>query len=286
MTYDSIFQVRVDGVYYTTPRSYSEQEFEDLMSLVEWRMPYGMHAYHYHPEDIGGKGMAIIKARPVLDLDVQQLFSNCCAGQMNMMSREGCVRKPVLHKASQHLLVQSDDAYARYTLFDPAGFWLVARYGVVPLPFKAAREFVNSYHRHNVAPPAHKFSIGLKAGNELVGVVIASRPISRHRDDGYTLEINRCCVLPGYKNACSKLIGHAVRAGVEMGYRKFVSYTLVSEPGSSLLASGFTQIGITKDNPNGWNNPSRPRKKPARYPEGPKNVWMREISHNKEGSAA
>lgn len=286
MTYDSIFQVKVDGVFYTTPRSYPEDEFEAVMSLVSWRMPYGMHAYHYHQQDIGGKGMAVIRARPVLDLDVQALFAGDCAGQVNMIPRAGGERKQVLNRTHQHLLVEGSDDYARYTLFDPDTFWLNARYGIVPLPLQAARAFVDEHHRHNMAPAAHKFSIGIKAGGELVGVVIASRPISRHRDDGFTLEINRCCVMPGYKNACSKLIGHAVRAGAEMGYTRFLSYTLAEEPGGSLRAAGFCIIGTTKPNPAGWNSPSRPREKPLRYPEGAKTVWAKEILKTSERRGA
>lgn len=279
MTYNSIFQVKVDGVFYTTPHSYTEPEFEAVMNLVAWRMPFGMHAYHYHQSDADGKGMAIIKQRPVLDLDVRQLFEHGCKGQMNMMARESGTRKQVTNKLAQHLLVQADDdEYARYTLFDPQVYWLNVNYGVVPLPFRTAKEFVNCHHRHNVAPPGHKFSIGLKAAGDLIGVVIASVPKAKTRDDGYTLEINRCCVMPGYRNACSKLMGHAIRAGAEMGYMKFISYTKVEEPGSSLRAAGFSIIGVTKPTANGWSSPSRPRKKPIRYPEGPKNVWIREIA--------
>lgn len=39
----------------------------------------------------------------------------------------------------------------------------------------------------------HKFSIGAAKGDEIVGVVIVGRPVSRHRDDGLTLEVTRLC---------------------------------------------------------------------------------------------
>lgn len=79
--------------------------------------------------------------------------------------------------------------------------------------------------------------------DHIVGVAICGRPVSRHLDDGMTLEINRLCT-NGHRNACSKLYGACARIAKEMGYKKIVTYILESEHGASLKASNFTNEGI------------------------------------------
>ena len=74
---------------------------------------------------------------------------------------------------------------------------------VIPISLKQANEYVTAYHRHHKAVRGCKFCIGLKCKNDIVGVAICGRPVSRHYDDGKTLEINRLCT-NGYKNACSE----------------------------------------------------------------------------------
>jgi len=107
-----------------------------------------------------------------------------------------------------------------------------------PITFKSAVQFVNKYHRHHSASQGCKFCVGLYAGEQLRGVAVAGRPVSRRLDDGLTLEITRVCTL-GDKNACSQLYGAVCRIAREMGYTKVITYILSSEPGTSLLASNF-----------------------------------------------
>ena len=108
-----------------------------------------------------------------------------------------------------------------------------------PISLKQANEYVTAYHRHHKAVRGCKFCISLidDSGNVL-GVAICGRPVSRHYDDGLTLEINRLCT-NGYKNACSRLYGACVRIAKEMGYKKIITYILESENGASLKASNF-----------------------------------------------
>lgn len=87
-------------------------------------------------------------------------------------------------------------------------------------------------------------------------MVIVGRPIARHLDDGWTLEVLRCCT-DGTANACSFLYGAAWRAARTLGYRKLVTYTLTSEPGTSLRAAGWRIVGQV--NARSWDTPSRPR---------------------------
>lgn len=142
-----------------------------------------------------------------------------------------------------------------------------------PIDFKEAKHFILRYHRHNNPPQGHKFSIGLSNGDEVIGVIIVGKPIARLNNDGWTLEVTRCCVLEGYHNACSKLYAAAWRAARAIGYKRLITYTLATEPGTSLLAAGWKRIGTTQPRINGWDTPCRKRVMSDKYPKGKKNVW-------------
>ncbi|MDR0654630.1 MAG: hypothetical protein LBG12_15170 [Synergistaceae bacterium] len=149
---------------------------------------------------------------------------------------------------------------------------------ICPVTLREARQFVKTHHRHNSEPSGHKFSIGLKEDGQLIGVVTAGQPIARANDDGYTLEITRCCVLEGRRNANSMLYAAAIRAARAMGFRRILTYTLPEESGASLKAVGFQSDGLRRHNSNGWNMPGRARKTPERYPYGPKIRWSKEFT--------
>lgn len=98
--------------------------------------------------------------------------------------------------------------------------------------------------------------MGCADGENVVGVAIVGRPVARGLDDGWCLEVLRVCTL-GDRNACSMLYATCWRAARAMGYRKLVTYTLKTEPGSSLKAAGWKIVGeVTKRS---WDTPSRPR---------------------------
>lgn len=147
------------------------------------------------------------------------------------------------------------------------------KYHLQPLSLKEAQLFVDEHHRHNVSPQGHKFSIGLNDGEKVIGVVMVGRPIARHNDDGWTLEVIRCCVLEGYKDANSMLYAAAWRVAKNLGYNRLITYTLKTEPGTSLKAAGWKVIGETQARPKGWDTPSRPRVMSERYPTGQKTIW-------------
>ena len=54
-----------------------------------------------------------------------------------------------------------------------------------PISLRDANEYVRKYHRHHKPVAGHKFSIGCEADGELVGVIIAGRPVSRYLDGGH-----------------------------------------------------------------------------------------------------
>ena len=126
----------------------------------------------------------------------------------------------------------------------------------VPVDLAEANQFVSSHHRHHSPVVGHKFSIGAVWGDKIVGVVIVGRPVSRHRDDGLTLEVTRLCT-DGTKNACSFLYGASARAAFALGFRRIGTYILDTEPGASLRAAGWKLIG--QRGGGSWSVPSRPR---------------------------
>lgn len=108
------------------------------------------------------------------------------------------------------------------------------------------------YHRHSRPTVGHKFSVGV-ADDELRGVAIVGRPVSRHLDDGTTLEITRVCT-DGTPNACSMLYGACRRAAKAMGYARILTYTLPNEGGASLRAAGFIFDGDAGGPSAAWHN--------------------------------
>ena len=126
-----------------------------------------------------------------------------------------------------------------------------------PISQKEAKVFIDQHHRHLRASIGSVFQIAIMESDRIVGVVMVGRPVARFADDGWTLEVNRCCVLDGVKNGCSKLYAAAWRAAKALGYRRLITYTLQNEPGTSLIATGFVEIGRTKGG--SWNCKSRPR---------------------------
>jgi len=131
------------------------------------------------------------------------------------------------------------------------------RLTVVPCPLDEARAFIAQHHRHHVPPIGHKFSLAVadEAGT-VRGVATVGRPVARHLDDGWTLEVNRVAT-DGTPNACSALYGAARRATFALGYRKLVTYTLPEEGGVSLRASGWRCIGLAGGGH--WDRKYRPR---------------------------
>ena len=109
---------------------------------------------------------------------------------------------------------------------------------IKPIHLKDANAYVKQFHRHNIPTVGGKFAISVYDDNRLCGVAICGRPTARRSDDGTTLEIYRCCT-DGTRNACSKLYGSACKIGFDMGYKRIITYTLQSENGASLKASGF-----------------------------------------------
>ena len=127
---------------------------------------------------------------------------------------------------------------------------------VVPMGLDEANEFIRQHHRHRGVVPGAKFAIAVACGETVVGVVTVGRPVARALDDGWTLEVTRCCT-DGTPNAPSCLYAAAWRAVRTLGYRRLGTYTLKTEPGVSLRAAGWRVVGeVTARS---WSCPLRPR---------------------------
>lgn len=142
-----------------------------------------------------------------------------------------------------------------------------------PITLRVANAFVARHHRHSKAVRGQKWSVGVADAGNLVGVAIAGRPVSRMLDDGLTIEILRVCT-DGSPNAPSMLYGACCRAAAGMGYRVAVTYTLSSEPGTSLRAAGFVRVADVEARQ--WARPRRHRAE--RDLIGDKVRWERELA--------
>jgi hypothetical protein len=128
---------------------------------------------------------------------------------------------------------------------------------IVPITLKDARRFIDRHHRHHRAPQGGLFAIAVADGTDIVGVAIVGRPVARGNQDAWTAEVTRLAVLEGARNACSMLYAACWRACRALGWRRLITYTLVSEPGTSLRAAGWKEIGRVRGR--SWWTPSRPR---------------------------
>lgn len=129
------------------------------------------------------------------------------------------------------------------------------RLQVVPMSIGDARAFVLQNHRHHPPPVSGLFAVGCFT-DHVCGVAIVGRPVARGNQDGFTCEVTRLAT-DGERNACSMLYRACWRAARALGYRRLITYTLASEPGTSLVAAGFAEVGRVKAR--SWHTPSRPR---------------------------
>lgn len=152
-----------------------------------------------------------------------------------------------------------------------------------PITLKKANAYVAQFHRHNIPTIGHKWSIACYDGERICGVAISGQPIARRLDDGETIEVRRVCT-DGTENACSKLYGACARIAKEFGYKRIITYTLETEPGTSLKASGWIDCGICGGG--SWDVPSRPREvvqytlfgEEEKYPQCAKRRWERRLN--------
>ena len=90
---------------------------------------------------------------------------------------------------------------------------------VVPITLAEANAFVATHHRHHKPVRGCRFCVAVSNNDAICGVAIVGRPVARHLDNGWTLEVNRVCT-DGTRNACSMLYSTAWKAAKALGYRR------------------------------------------------------------------
>lgn len=130
---------------------------------------------------------------------------------------------------------------------------------IYPCSLSQANDLVSRLHRHHKPVTGHRFSLAAvlverqidgSLRSQVVGACIVGRPVARGLDPYLTAEVTRL-VTDGTKNACSLLYSAAARVAREMGFREIQTYILSTEPGTSLIASGWRRGQETP--PKDWN---------------------------------
>ena len=115
---------------------------------------------------------------------------------------------------------------------------------VVPVELVEANLFIRQLHRHHAPVVGHRFSLGcVDDKGVLHGVAVVGRPVARLAGSPRDVaEVTRLAT-DGTYNACSILYAAAARACKAMGFQRIQTYTLPTEGGASLRASGWTNQG-------------------------------------------
>lgn len=149
------------------------------------------------------------------------------------------------------------------------------RLTIEPCTVRAARRVVKLWHRHLPDIQGGLFAAQVAIDGAIVGVGLAGNPSRVWQGTG-RIVISRVAAQsvadnPRAKNACSKLYGALCRAAEALGYSEAWTYSLPGEPGDSLRAAGFEDIGLSDGGEH--SRKKRPRKAAVR-PE-PKRRWRR-----------
>ena len=268
--------VTLEGHDYKVPQILDDFQFERLLMDIEDKLPLGVRVFHFNNinELLTNP---VIEKMPVTDIPIIELLRSEVPKHMRVKDRERNEVYPVICRLGNYAVCSREPWETLYDVDGDRRCFLTDMH-VEPIHLKEAREYIEKHHRHCGAPSFHKFSVSIRVEGEAepIGVAVASTPKARHLMDGKTLEINRVCVDSRYGNVCSKLYAQVIRIGKEMGYTRFVTYTLPEESGASLKAVGFQFDGMTKDSAHGWDVPGRPRHT-EKYPTGPKKRWILNI---------
>lgn len=139
-----------------------------------------------------------------------------------------------------------------------------------PITLKEAKAFIKRHHRHHQAMQGWKFGVAVSDGERVVGVAVVGRPVSRiiQEREPYTVEVTRCCT-DETPHVASKLYAACWRAARALGYRRLITYTLTTEPGTSLISAGWKVLYETGGGT--WNRKSRTRV--DTHPTDKKMLW-------------
>jgi hypothetical protein len=147
---------------------------------------------------------------------------------------------------------------------------------LIPLTLAQANRLVGQWHRHHKLAVGHRWSIGVRVGEALVGAVIVGRPVARMTPQYSVAEATRL-VTNGHQNACSKLYAAAARAAEAMGFDEIQTFILASESGVSLMAAGWSEDTERESSGGDWNRPSRGNRR-TDQPQEPKRRFYKRFT--------
>lgn len=153
-------------------------------------------------------------------------------------------------------------------------------YSVQPCTVKAAMKQVNAWHRHLPRLQGGLFAVRIDLAGACVAVGIFGNPVRVWQGTGRGIIVRVAAQeeLPAVGThaapACSMTYGALCRAAKALGYREAWTYTLPEEPGTSLRAAGFVNMGLTDGGE--WDRPSRHRAAVVR--SEPKRRWLRRLA--------
>lgn len=271
-----IFIVRIDGKDYKVPHVMRDEEFEEIIRLNGGCLPSGIRAYHFTGVDQLLLN-PVVERMPVLSVPVKALFTAKPLQPMKLKDKTRARSLMIKRKYGDFVLCEGKISDVFFQV-DGKRRSIVTELKICPISLKEAQQYIRKHHRHCGPPKFHKFSVALVVAgeDEPVGIAVASTPKARVQMDGKTLEINRVCSDVRYADVCSKLYSLVVKAGRNMGYCRFLTYTLAEEDGVGIKAAGFRLDGMTENAPQGWNSQSRPRCT-EKYPDGPKKRWVLDL---------
>lgn len=154
-----------------------------------------------------------------------------------------------------------------------------ASYNLTACTVKAAIKQVKTWHRHLPDLQGGLFAVSVQLNGECIGVEIFGNPsrVWQNTGRGVIVRVAARERLPPVGNhaapVCTMIYGSLCRAAKALGYNEAWTYTLPEEPGTSLRAAGFVEMGMSDGGE--WGRPSRPRKNAVRAE--PKKRWLRKL---------
>ena len=146
---------------------------------------------------------------------------------------------------------------------------------VVPATVKAVVPWINARHRHLKRLKGGLLACAISRGepHEWCGAGVVANPAQVWQGTGRCV-ISRVCVVEGVQNGCSMIYGALAGAVRSLGYVEVWTYTLPEEPGTSLRAAGFVDMGMSAGGEH--DREGRPRLPAERSDQ--KRRWMRRLS--------
>ncbi len=132
------------------------------------------------------------------------------------------------------------------------------RLRVVPITLKAARRWIAQHHSYLGAPQGGLLAVSVEADGRRCCVAVMEIPKARLLMNGTTAELSRVASDGTTRHAASKAGMALVRALTAIGYERFVSATLLGEPGTMFRAMGWWPTSIINAAVT-WGRRERPR---------------------------